>query len=210
MSIDKVLICALGNPGEPYRDTRHNIGFALADNFVDKYGIDFVYSKKFNAEIFKGQIFLSFELKNSNEKLSKKIDLIFAKPLSFMNESGRVLAAIAKFYKINYKNILVLHDDVSLMTGKIKIAFGRGAGGQHGVENIIENFAGSKDFYRLRLGLGPDPGGDLRSNYVLAKIPQEQKLIVDQMLEQGLQILENWLSSYPDLQQINKLELKLI
>ena len=103
---------------------------------------------------------------------TKKQKLIFAKPQSFMNNSGKSIAKIMNFYKLTSKNLLLIHDDVSLDLGKLKLSINRGAGGQHGVEDTIAQI-GSKDFARLKYGVGPDPGGAQRAQYVLSKFAKK-------------------------------------
>ena len=137
-----ILIVGLGNPGLRYEKTRHNVGFMVVDNLLKKLTSvkDSVWkeSKKFNSLISKvGD------------------DLILAKPLSFMNASGRSVANLLKFYKIQPFGLYVVHDDVDLPLGKIKITIDRGSAGHKGVESIIRE-VGSKNFVRIRVGVGKD------------------------------------------------------
>ena len=150
------LIVGLGNPGSDYDGTRHNIGFEVLDLIAKKYGLVFEKNKKFKSLVAKGTGFM------------------LLKPLTFMNHSGTAVSKLAGFYKIPHENILVIHDDVSIEFGKIRESFNRGAGGQHGVEDIISKLGGSKNFHRLRIGVGPDPGGDKRADYVLSKFSEEE------------------------------------
>jgi peptidyl-tRNA hydrolase, PTH1 family len=155
------LIVGLGNPGSKYDETRHNIGFRILDFYAGTQGLKFEDNKKFKSLIAKGP------------------GLILLKPQTYMNLSGTAVAKVSGFYKIPHENILVIHDDVSIEFGKIRESFNRGAGGQHGVEDIISSFGGSKNFHRLRIGIGPDPGGDKRADYVLSKFSdfEEEKLL---------------------------------
>lgn len=203
------LIVALGNPGAKYDGTRHNIGFALLDSFAKKYNFSFKLEKKFEAELaiqeteithtktkkIKVQNGEEIEKKTIEEKFSKTFKLILAKPQTFMNKSGDAVSKLIKFYKIPIEDMIVLHDDVAMDTGKLRLAFDRGAGGQHGIEDIIEKLGGDKKFHRLKIGVGPDPGGDIRGDYVLARFPKSQSQIVLQVLTEAMVMLETYLLS---------------
>lgn len=109
-----------------------------------------------------------------------KIDLsggevLLVKPVTYMNESGRSAQAILNWYKLSPSDLLIVHDDVSLPLGRIRVQVGGGAGGQHGVESIIQHFGGDKNFDRVKVGVGPDPGGDKRAQYVL-QVEQNSEL----------------------------------
>lgn len=137
-----ILIVGLGNPGEKYEDTRHNIGFMVLDKLLKKMTAvkDSVWEEngKFN----------SLLARVNNE-------VLLAKPLSFMNSSGVVVKKLTSFYKIPPFGLFVVHDDVDLPLGKIKIAIDKGSAGHKGVESIMENLGG-KNFVRLRVGVGKD------------------------------------------------------
>ncbi|MGI5825872.1 MAG: aminoacyl-tRNA hydrolase [Patescibacteria group bacterium] len=137
-----ILIVGLGNPGLKYEKTRHNVGFMVVESLLKKLTAvkDSVWeeNKKFNAQIAKvGD------------------DLLLAKPLSFMNASGEPVAKLMKFYKIQTFGLYVVHDDVDLPLGKIKITVDRGSAGHKGVESIMKAI-GSKNFVRIRIGVGKD------------------------------------------------------
>jgi PTH1 family peptidyl-tRNA hydrolase len=131
------LVVGLGNPGEKYENTRHNIGFEVANRLAEAA---WKINKKFNAEISEGKI--------GREKI------IFLKPQTFMNNSGRAVAAAAGFYKIKPADILVIHDDIDLPLGKIRIKKDGSSGGHRGIESIIAAL-GSENFLRLKIGLRP-------------------------------------------------------
>ena len=136
------------------------------------------------------------------ENKSKKLKLILAKPQTFMNNSGTTTNKILSYYKISPEDLMVIHDDVSLDTGKIKTTYNRGAGGQHGIEDIIEKLGNNKAFHRLKFGVGPDPGGDARANYVLAKFPKAEQLLLDQTIASSIFLIKAWLIE-EDPQQIS-------
>lgn len=134
------LIIGLGNPGEKYEKTRHNAGFLAVDKVVSsvKYQV-LNTSLKFNAEISHGVI--------NNEKI------ILAKPQTFMNNSGQAIQTILDYYKISLEDIIVIHDDLDIAIGKYKISKNRGSAGHKGVQSIID-YLGTKDFMRIRIGIG--------------------------------------------------------
>jgi PTH1 family peptidyl-tRNA hydrolase len=161
---DKILIFGLGNPGEKYELTRHNIGRMVLDELLKKHGGNFDEKKKFQSEIAET---------NTNQK-----EVILAKSLIYMNESGYALRLIKDYYGIIPQNIWVIHDDIDIVFGKIKISLGQGAAGHHGVESIIEHL-GTKDFNRLRVGIWNEDSGEknkeITQNYVLDRFNQKEE-----------------------------------
>ncbi len=130
------LVVGLGNPGDKFINTRHNLGFGVADVIARKFDLpEFSVDKKFKAEI------------------TKNSGLILIKPLTFMNLSGMAVSAAAQYFKIKPEEIIVIHDELDLPLGHIKIRVGGSDAGHHGVESIIK-FLGSEKFIRLRLGIG--------------------------------------------------------
>lgn len=137
-----ILIVGLGNPGEKYKSTRHNVGFMVLDSLLRKLTRvnDSVWeeSRKFNSQIAK-----------AGE------ELVLAKPRSFMNASGEVVFRLMNFYKIPPFGLYLVHDDVDLALGKIKISIDRGSAGHKGVESVMRR-VGGKNFVRIRVGVGRD------------------------------------------------------
>jgi PTH1 family peptidyl-tRNA hydrolase len=211
------LVVGLGNSGEEYKGTRHNIGFAVLDQFAAQQSLSFKSESKFSAELLLCDISIpkpvapasSMKLSKSGllslgtiiETVAKELEdlpvmtqkVILAKPNTFMNESGTAVSKLMNFYKLNIEDILVVHDDVSLEFGKIRISFDRGAGGQHGVEDIIAKLGGAKNFYRMRIGVGPDPGGDKRAKYVLSKFSKEETPVLPELLNSSQALILDWL-----------------
>jgi PTH1 family peptidyl-tRNA hydrolase len=156
------LIIGLGNPGEEYVNTRHNIGFIFIDSLAGFLKAPvFEFDKKSNAEISKAGR-----------------NLILAKPRTFMNKSGQAAAALARFYKIKPENILVVHDDIDILWGAFKISFGKSSAGHKGVESIIRNLK-TKDFWRLRIGIQPTIKKHTEANRMIMKkfTPAETKML---------------------------------
>lgn len=138
-----LLIVGLGNPGDKFKNTRHNLGFEVVDELARKLGVNgsWLMEKKFKAEI--AQV---HEPTTNNQKL------ILAKPFTFMNLSGMAVTQIANYYKITPENIIIIHDELDLPLGHIKIRIGGSDAGHHGVESVMQ-MLGSEKFIRLRLGI---------------------------------------------------------
>jgi len=152
-----ILIVGLGNPGTKYAKTRHNLGFMVVEQLAKDLDAVWKDDKKFDVMI-------------------AKIDerLILIKPQTFMNASGFAVAKVARYYRIKPENIWLIHDDVDLPPGKLRIREGGGTGGHRGVTSVMEQL-GTDIFVRFRLGVGhprEQEGGDWElDNYVLQKIP---------------------------------------
>lgn len=152
------LIIGLGNPGEEYRNTRHNVGFLFLDYFAQKNS--FKLNKKFNSEML--------EISQNNEKN------ILAKPQTFMNRSGEAVSKIKNFYKIEKENLYVVHDDLDIRLGDFKIQKGVGPKLHNGILSIEESLK-TKDFYRIRIGV--DNRTDVKipgQEYVLDRFTKEE------------------------------------
>ena len=156
----KYLVVGLGNPGLTYESTRHNAGFAAVDMLTDKLGVSL---KKHKFEAVYGDAVIAGER------------VIIAKPQTFMNNSGRAVAAISRFYKIPPERIIVLFDDISLPVGNIRIRRKGSAGGHNGIKDIIE-LLGTEDIMRIKIGVGekPNPDYDLK-DWVLGKLREDEK-----------------------------------
>ena len=131
------LIIGLGNPGKEYENTRHNVGFAVADEIARKDGAKFSFEKKFNAEVAKSRF---------NDKPA-----ILIKPHTFVNKSGEAVKKSKLFYKVKPENIVIVHDDLDIEFGNFKLSLGKDSGGHRGVQSIIDALKTNK-FWRLRVG----------------------------------------------------------
>jgi len=163
------LIVGLGNPGEKYNNTRHNVGFRVVDLLVQERGLSWKTNKRLQVEVAKGDNF------------------VLAKPLTFMNNSGIAVKKLMTNYKCQMPNLYLIHDDIDLLLGKIKIAKNRGAAGHHGVESVIEHLK-SKDFNRIRLGIGLSRGDPV--DFVLNKFEREERVEVNKMVEKTIKIIQ--------------------
>ena len=173
-----ILVIGLGNPGRKYQKTRHNVGFMVLDEFqkIQDFS-DWKLKKKFKAEISEGII-------NSQK-------IILAKPQTFMNESGKAVKAIFNFQFSN-KNLIVIHDDLDLELGKMKIVQNRGAAGHKGVQSII-NELGTKNFVRFRIGIKSQKTENKEQraeNFVLKKFSKEESKILKEVIKKTCRAIE--------------------
>ncbi|HLA74864.1 MAG TPA: aminoacyl-tRNA hydrolase [Gammaproteobacteria bacterium] len=164
------LIAGLGNPGPDYEQTRHNVGFWLVDELARQGGVNFKFESKFQGAVCKYTV--------SGQPQSCWL----LKPHTFMNRSGQAIAGLASFYKIPLENILVVHDDLDLPVGTLRLKQGGGHGGHNGLRDIIAHLG--DNFMRLRIGIGhPGKGNDV-TNYVLNRpAKQEETLLHDAVAE---------------------------
>ena len=154
MSTRLKLIVGLGNPGSEHIQTRHNAGFWFLDSLAERLSLNFVLDKKFQSELCRYQ--------NDN------LDCLLCKPQTYMNDSGKAVQALIKFYKIPVNKILIVHDEIDLDVGNLRFKIGGGHGGNNGVRDIIEK-VGDQNFSRLRIGIGHPGSVDKVVSYVLNK-----------------------------------------
>lgn len=154
LTADIRLIVGLGNPGADYVDTRHNAGFWMIDLLAGDRGASLRFDKRYNAELGK----LSAHGR----------DVHLQKPLAYMNRSGQAVAALARYFKIEPEQVLVMHDELDLPPGTNRIKQGGGHGGHNGLRDVI-NHLGSRDFFRVRIGIGHPGDSKEVTNYVLRK-----------------------------------------
>ncbi len=166
---DIYLIVGLGNPGREYRETRHNIGFLLIDKLARSLEVNF---SRTQAKAL---------ITDSNYQSNK---IILVKPQTYMNKTGHAVHSILKFYKLGTDNLLVVHDDVDLPFGAIRMKPKGGSAGHKGVQSIIDQL-GSEDFSRLRLGIGRPPGTKQAADYVLKSFNKEEAEFLDPFLERA-------------------------
>lgn len=155
----------LGNPGKTYEETRHNAGFMVVDEVADFYSIPFQKRKMFSDVLF-GRGFI------------KDVDVILSKPQAFMNRSGLPTLRLAHYFRISSEDMLVIHDDIDLPFGRLKIKEKGGHGGHKGIKSLIEAF-GRRDFSRLRIGIGrgglASEGETDVTDHVLSRFYTEEK-----------------------------------
>lgn len=171
-----VSIIGLGNPGEEYERTRHNLGFRVLAALQKEINFpDFTLRKKFFAEISEGKY--------------GPVKVVLAKPQTFMNQSGRAIGALAAFYKIKLKNIWIIYDDKDLPLGTLRIRKKGGSAGHQGLESIIQHL-GKKEFIRFRLGTAPTKKFTrATTNFVLGKFNQTEQKIANQIIDQTIEAI---------------------
>jgi PTH1 family peptidyl-tRNA hydrolase len=164
------LIVGLGNPGREYEQTRHNAGFWWVDEFARAHKFSFRAESKFHGYAARGTAHGS--------------ELFLLKPQTFMNVSGRAVGALAQFYKIEPRHILVAHDELDLPPGSAKLKLGGGHGGHNGLKDIIAHL-GTRDFWRLRIGIGhPGDRADV-VNYVLDAPRRDEFELIEQAMQRA-------------------------
>jgi PTH1 family peptidyl-tRNA hydrolase len=160
------LVVGLGNPGKTYSKTRHNAGFMVVDEISDAFSIA-LEKQKFDTRFGIGSV--------------NGVKIVLAKPMAYMNRSGPQVQNIAGYFRILCEDMLVVHDDIDLAFGRLKIKEKGGDGGHKGVRSIIDAFGGG-DFTRLRIGVGrPDAENDA-ADYVLGKFTLEERKVLSQII----------------------------
>ncbi len=171
------LIVGLGNPGTEYIKTRHNIGFLVVDKFLEETGKNSSFIK-FNSELIK----TSYSGK----------ELLLLKPLTYMNNSGYPVLQTSREYGIELAEIIVIHDDLDIEFGKIKLKRGGGTGGHNGLDSIAKSL-GSNDFNRLRFGLGRPPGKKDPADFVLSNFRKLELKHLDVLISEAGSALKDYL-----------------
>lgn len=175
------LIVGLGNPGPKYRRNRHNIGFQCVDLYSRRHDIELTRVQQ-RSVVGDGWISVG----------GIRTKVILAKPLTFMNASGEGVASLARYYDIEAQNILVIHDDLDLESGVLRIRKDGGSGGQNGVKSIIQRL-GTQDFLRIRVGIGRPPGRMDPADYVLHDFNAEEEEVFGPLRERICDALDCWL-----------------
>ena len=173
------LITGLGNIGDKYCMTRHNTGFMVLDRWALTEGMTFKTESKLKAFITR--------YKYNGE------DIILAKPTTYMNLSGEAVRAIMDYYKIDVKDLLIIYDDIALDLGRIRYRANGSDGGHNGIKSIIKH-TGTKDFARLKIGIGPQPNIP-SENYVLQNFPKEQLGELKDVLDMSIESIKFYIDN---------------
>ena len=184
------MIVGLGNPGQVYDGTRHNVGFDAIDAFGSQFGIE-IKKKKFGGLVGDGMVG------------DRKVLLI--KPQQYMNRSGQVVATAAGFYRLGLENIIVVTDDMALEPGRIRLRAKGSAGGHNGLADISSKL-GSQDYARLRIGIGKSERIIAR-DYVLGKPTADERELIVEAVDKSKEALACWVSDGIDL-AMNKFNVK--
>ena len=173
------IIIGLGNPGQKYAATRHNIGFDAITRIADDYDISLDF-KKHKALCGRGYI--------GNEKV------VLAQPQTFMNLSGESVKELMDYYKVSNEEIIVIYDDISLDVGQLRIRGKGSAGGHNGIKNIISHL-GSEEFPRIKIGVGDKPKEWDLADYVLSRFQREEEPVVREALEKTSEAVKSIITS---------------
>ena len=183
MASDFWLIVGLGNPGSKYEGTRHNMGFMVADVLSERWSISFSDHKGLS-KLVKGVMNLD----------GKSAKFFLAKPLTFMNDSGAAVSSISSYYQIETDHIVIIHDDMDLDFGRIKVKSGGSAGGHNGIRSIDRSL-GTPQYARVRMGVGHAQRGahahDNTVNWVLGGFAGAQKSELPNFLADGADAVES-------------------
>ena len=172
------LIVGLGNPGAEYAKTRHNAGFLLVEKLAAQWKTNWANERKFMARVAKA------------ERSGKKV--LLCEPQTFMNLSGEAVGSVINFYQVPLGNVLVAVDDADLPFGEIRLRPGGGTGGHHGLESLTQHL-GSKEYARLRIGIGRKSDAREITNYVLGKFDSSENEMLEKILERAAGQIECWL-----------------
>ena len=167
------IIAGLGNPEDKYERTLHNAGFWFVDAVARKYGGQFRYEKKFDAEICKVAI--------------EGADVWLAKPQSYMNHSGQPVRAVLDYYRLNPRHMLVAHDEIDLPPDVIRFKQGGGHGGHNGIRDVMAHCG--KDFMRLRIGVGHPGEKDQVTGYVLKRGSSDVEAAVEKNIDAAIDVI---------------------
>ncbi|GAB4589025.1 aminoacyl-tRNA hydrolase [Nocardia sp. IFM 10818] len=169
------LVVGLGNPGTEYERTRHNVGFMVADVLAERVGGRFTVHKKSGADLLEARLD------------GRKV--LIAKPRSYMNLSGRPVAALAKFFSVPASDIIAVHDELDLPFGTIRLKQGGGEGGHNGLRSMSQALT-TKDYLRVRFGIGRPPGRQDPADYVLKPFAAPERKELPVIVEQAADAVE--------------------
>ncbi|MFE7719640.1 aminoacyl-tRNA hydrolase [Nocardia rhizosphaerihabitans] len=169
------LVVGLGNPGPEYERTRHNVGFLVADVLAERVGGRFAVHKKSGADLLQARL--------------DGRQILIAKPRTYMNLSGRPVAALAKFFSVPVDQVIVVHDELDLPFGTIRLKQGGGEGGHNGLRSISQALT-TKEYVRTRIGIGRPPGRQDPADYVLKPFAAPERKEVPVIVEQAADAVE--------------------
>ncbi len=167
------IIAGLGNPEPKYERTLHNAGFWFVDALAQKYGGEFRYEKKFDADYCRINI--------------KGDDVWLVKPQNYMNQSGPPVRAMLDYYRLKPRDLLVAHDEIDLPPGTVRLKQGRGHGGHNGIRDVIRHCGA--DFMRLRIGVGHPGEKDKVTGYVLKRASSEMEAAVEKNVDEAIDVM---------------------
>jgi len=172
------LIVGLGNPGPNHAFNRHNVGFQCLDRIAQAHGLEFT-QRRFGASLAFGEIL--------------GVKVLLAKPLTYMNLSGKAVGPLVRWYKVPAEGLLVIYDDMDLALGSIRLRQRGGAGGHRGMLSIVDSL-GTQDFPRLRVGIGRPPGKMDPVDYVLDDFAPGERTVIEEAYERAISTVGCWLT----------------
>lgn len=174
------LVVGLGNPGREYAGHRHNVGFAVADLLAVRLGTRFSRHRRANAEVAEARLGLGADAPQ----------VVIAKPMTYMNLSGGAVAGLARFYKVDPAQIVAVHDELDLPYGQVRAKFGGGEGGHNGLRSISQSLS-TKDYNRVRIGIGRPPGRQDPADYVLSDFTAAERKDLDFLIDRAADMVES-------------------
>jgi peptidyl-tRNA hydrolase, PTH1 family len=174
------LIVGLGNPGADYARTRHNAGFLVAERLAERWRAGWNYEKKFNARLARA------------ERGSQRV--LLCEPQTYMNASGEAVGSVAAYYQVPLARLVIVVDDADLPVGEIRLRPGGSSGGHHGLESV-EQHLGTRDYARLRIGIGRQAGAREITGYVLGRFSSTEAALMDKVLIVASDQVETWLDA---------------
>lgn len=176
------IVCGLRNPGSEYEGTRHNLGYEVIS----------VLAARLDTKLKRGPLRVRAELARVPNKDLDGRDLLLAVPNSYVNESGRVVKSILSYFKSAIADLLVVHDDIDLAFGRLRIQEDGGSGGHNGIRSI-EASLGTREFWRLKMGVGRPPGNQDPAEFVLRKFSKADRAEADLLVQDAVDVVERWL-----------------
>jgi PTH1 family peptidyl-tRNA hydrolase len=171
------LVAGLGNPGKEYAGNRHNVGFMVADLLASRVGAKFGRSKRAHAEVAEGRLGFGGPR------------LVLVKPLTFMNLSGAPVVSLAQFFKVPVENVIGVHDELDVPFGQVRAKRGGGEGGHNGLRSMSKSLA-TKEYARVRFGIGRPPGRQDPADYVLSDFSPSERKELDFLVDRAADVVE--------------------
>jgi PTH1 family peptidyl-tRNA hydrolase len=171
------LVAGLGNPGRDYAGNRHNVGFLVADLLASRVGAKFGRSKRAHADVAEGRLGFGGPR------------LVLVKPLTFMNLSGGPVVSLAQFFKVPVANVVAVHDELDVPFGQVRVKRGGGEGGHNGLRSMSKSLA-TKDYARVRVGIGRPPGRQDPADFVLSDFSSAERKELDFLVDRAADVVE--------------------
>jgi PTH1 family peptidyl-tRNA hydrolase len=171
------LVVGLGNPGKQYAGNRHNVGFLVADLLASRIGAKFGRAKRVHAEVAEGRLGFGGP------------KLILVKPLTFMNLSGGPVVALAQFFKVPVEQVIAVHDELDVPFGQVRVKRGGGEGGHNGLRSMSTSLS-TKEYARVRFGIGRPPGRQEPADYVLSDFAGAERKELDFLVDRAADVVE--------------------